>query len=179
LGTFRGGQNLVQIQRKQLNFIGLSGFCFFFMKYAASPYQESSQEMTATTRVSTSWVYKLGSALAAFSLWGGWAWYVNGADTEWATYLTAIAQGTSSFFITLVLVSLVTRLYNGLRHPLARLLLPSLLVAGLSSSMLVLVHLLVGTQHLLPTIVPPSTVAFLFCLFTTAKLFRTDNTGIC
>lgn len=127
--------------------------------------------------VRTSSVYKFGSALAAFLLWGGWAWYVNGANSEWSTFLTAMAQGVSSFFITLVLVAQVTHLYNSFRHPLARLLSPSLVVVMLSSSLLLLIHLWVGTQYLLYTIAPPSTVAFLFCLFTTIKLLGTESTG--
>jgi hypothetical protein len=130
-----------------------------------------------SVRVRTSGLYKLVSALAAFLLWGGWAWYVNGADGEWHTLLTALAQGTSSFLITLVLVALVTRLYHAFEHPLARLWLPSLVTVALSVSMLFLVHLWVGTGQILYTILPPSTVAFLFCLFTTIKIQKSDSTG--
>ena len=115
-------------------------------------------------------VYKIGSALLAFLLWGGWAWYVNGADDDWHTLLTALAQGTSSFLITLVLVALVTRLYHVFEHPVARLWLPTLVTVALSVSMLILVHLWVETDKLFFTILPPSTVAFLFCMFTTFKL---------
>lgn len=130
-----------------------------------------------SVRVRTSDAYKLGSALAAFLLWGGWAWYVNGADSEWNTLLAALAQGTSSFLITLVLVALVTRLYNAFEHPFARLWLPALVLVVLSSSLLLLVHLWVGTEELLYTILPPSTVAFMFSLFTTIKMHKTVQTG--
>lgn len=128
--------------------------------------------------VKTSLTYKLGSALSAFILWGSWAWYVNGADNEWHTLLSAIAQGSSSFLITLGLVALVTRLYNHFEHPLARVWLPALIVTAFSSSVLLVVHLGVGTQQIIQTILPPSTVAFLFCLFTTIKMQKTIRQGV-
>ncbi len=125
----------------------------------------------------TSGAYKLGSALAAFLMWGGWAWYVNGADSEWSTLVTALAQGTSSLLITLVLVAMVTRLYHLFEHPLARWWLPTLITITLSVTMLLLVHLWVGTRQIFYTILPPSTVAFLFCLFTTFKIQKADSAG--
>ncbi len=128
--------------------------------------------------VTTSHIYKFGSALSAFVLWGSWAWYVNGADNEWHTLLSAIAQGSSSFLITLGLVALVTRLYNHFEHPLARVWLPALIVTAFSSSVLLVVHLGVGTQQIIQTILPPSTVAFLFCLFTTIKMQKTIRQGV-
>jgi hypothetical protein len=127
--------------------------------------------------VRTSRLYKLGSALMALLLWGSWAWYVNGADSEWHTLLSAIAQGSSSFLITLGLVALVTRLYNHFEHPLARVWLPAVIVTTFSSSVLFVVHLGVGTQQIIQTILPPSTVAFLFCLFTSVKMQKNNTTG--
>lgn len=135
------------------------------------------REVLVSALVRTSGAYKFGSALSAFILWGGWAWYINGANNEWHTFVTALAQGLSSFFITLALVAVVTRLYHIFEHPLARLWLPALVTVALSVSLLLLVHLWVGTGELLFTIFPPSTVAFLFCLFTTFKIHKTESTG--
>lgn len=128
-----------------------------------------------SAEVRASGLYKLVSAAAAFVLWGGWAWYINGADGEWNTLLTAFAQGASSFLITLVIVALVTRLYHFFTHPLARVWLSAIVTVTLTASLLVLVHHLVGTGQLLYTILPPSSVAFLFCLFTSIKLYNSRS----
>jgi hypothetical protein len=140
-------------------------------------YVTSREETGVSLYVGASRRYKLGSALMAFLLWGSWAWYANGADNEWHTLLSAIAQGSSSFFITLGLVALVSRLYHHFEHPLARVWLPAVIVTIFSSSLLLVVHLGVGTQQILQTILPPSTVAFLFCLFTSVKMQKNNTTG--
>jgi hypothetical protein len=124
--------------------------------------------------VRTGIVYKLVSAVAAFLTWGGWAWCVNAGDGEGSRLLTAFAQGVSSFVITLVIVALVTRLYHYFQHPMARLWMSAIVTVTLTATLLVVVHLLVGTEQLLFTILPPSAVAFLFCLLTTFKLHRFD-----
>jgi ABC-type Na+ efflux pump permease subunit len=138
---------------------------------------KDGKDLNVSNYSMASFTYKLGSAFFAFLLWGSWAWYANGANGEWTTLLTAIAQGISSFIVTLVLVELVMRLYHLFKHPLARILLSALIVTMLSASLLLFIHLGVGTKQILQTIIPPSTVAFLFCLYTSIKVHKLNAKG--
>lgn len=117
------------------------------------------------------------SALAAFLLWGGWAYFVNAPETSLtaaATRLTsALTQGTASFLITLFMVRAVSALFNRLPANAFRLLLPAVITVSLTGSGLAIIHALIGTAKILYTIAPALSVAFLFCLLTAYKLSKT------
>ncbi len=125
--------------------------------------------------VRTTSLYNLASAIAAFVMWGGWAFYVNSRNSDSSGIVSGIAQGTASFTITLLMVHAITFLYHKFNHLLLKLVLPALLTVSVTSTCLVLIHLLVGTPHIVSTIAPALSVAFAFCLLTTFKLNRIDQ----
>ncbi|MEZ6069698.1 MAG: hypothetical protein R3C10_05355 [Pirellulales bacterium] len=125
----------------------------------------------------TSWQYRLVSAMLAFFLWGGWAYFVNShtAAIDGAPPLTAaLTQGTGSFIITLLMVRSVTWLYRRLPATPLRLVLPALFTVLVTGSCLATAHALVGTPNIVGTITPGLTVAFAFNVYTTIKLWRRD-----
>jgi hypothetical protein len=119
--------------------------------------------------------YKLLSATGAFLLWGGWATYVNAHQSARAGVTSGLAQGLGSFLITLVLVSAVTWLDGHFNNRLARLLMPALIAVGTTTSLLALLHWAVGTPRILNTVAPASSVAFVFCLYTSRRLQQGKN----
>lgn len=116
--------------------------------------------------------FKLVSAFAAFLLWGGWAYCVNSSSTPEARLKSALAQGSASFIITLLMVRFLTYIYQQLPPTPFRLWLPSVITVLCTGSALVLVHVFIGTQHILMTITPALLVAFGFCLFTNRTLYH-------
>ncbi len=112
----------------------------------------------------TSPLFNLLSAIIALLLWGGWAYYIN------HSIISGFAQGTASFVITLVMVRSVTWWYHHLPVGYGRLLLPSMLTVGMTGTALACIHAYVGSAHIIKTIAPALTVAFLFCIYTTFKL---------
>jgi len=122
--------------------------------------------------VKTSRVYNVLSALAAFVMWGGWAYFINSGFGESTRIISAIAQGTASFVITLFMVHAVTWLFHRMTNELLKLILPAVLTVSFTGTCLATLHFLVGTPRILQTIAPALTVAFLFCLYTSFKLKR-------
>lgn len=118
--------------------------------------------MNTPTRTSS--LFNLLSASFAFLLWGGWAYYIN------HNVISGLAQGTASFVITLVMVRSVTWWYHHLPIGYGRLLLPSILTVSMTGTALACIHAYVGSAHIIKTIAPALTVAFLFCMYTTFKL---------
>ena len=115
--------------------------------------------------------YNMVSAIGAFLLWGGWAFWINQPAGLHQAMLSGITQGTASLLITLAIVKLIGFFFNRLRHPL-RLWLPPLLTISITGSLLVCAHWLARTPHIVSTIALPITVAFIFCLFTAYRLER-------
>ncbi|GLQ29533.1 hypothetical protein [Litoribrevibacter albus] len=126
----------------------------------------------------TSLQYKLISALLACFIYGSWAYYVNSgsinSESQWVDGLnSALAQGISSFFLTLSIVVAVTFLYQTIRvSGWLKVVIPSLITSIAVAAFLVTVHWWIGTRHILITILPSIIVASLFCLVTATKLKR-------
>lgn len=136
-------------------------------------FQTSSQGNTQTDiapLVSTSGLYRWVSALFAFLIWGGWAYYANGEAAENQRVTSALVQGTASLLITLFMVHAVTWLYGRIEVPYVRLALPAVLTVSFTGSGLSTIHYFVGTPNIFYTVAPALSVAFAFCLFTTYKL---------
>jgi len=127
--------------------------------------------MSGNTRVKSSARYQLLSALAAFVLWGGWAYWVNHNNSE-NVWIVSIAQGTASFAITLLMVQAITWLYPKLVRSRYSMPLPAICTVLVTGSVLVMIHAVIGTPHIAATVAPALTVGFLFCLFTSLKLYR-------
>lgn len=109
-------------------------------------------------------------AVLAFGLWGSWALYANFEASTGQAILAGILQGTASAIVTLCMTLAINRLFHLFRQPLVALLLPPCIVVSVSSSLLYTLHSVGQTPRLWITIVPPSAVAFAFCLFLTARL---------
>jgi hypothetical protein len=126
----------------------------------------------------TSRRFNLISAALAFTLWGAWAFWVNSeaaGEEGRASPLTAgLTQGAGSFIITLIMVRAVTWLYHRLPDHSTRLALPALITVTVTGSCLATAHTLVGTPHIVRTIAPALSVAFLFNVYTALKLRRAD-----
>lgn len=109
-------------------------------------------------------------ATLAFILWGGWAAYINSRHGTAEALRSGLAQGIASFAITIFLTFSVARLHGSLRQRFARAVLPALATVTLTGSLLVALHTLAGTPEVLATVVPPITVAALYCLYVNLKI---------
>ena len=118
----------------------------------------------------TSRFFNVLSALSAFMLWGGWAFYVNGSTDVTKGLISGLTQGTASFIITLVMVHLVTWFFNHLPDNFLQLPLAAFFTVTITGSCLVGIHWLVHTPHIFYTIAPALSVAFAFCWYTAYKL---------
>lgn len=124
----------------------------------------------------TSSKYKFYSALAALIVWGGWAYYINTVGGKGHGLVSGITQGIASFIITYIVVLAVTRIYNAISHRALQIVTPAIVTVGCISMVLVAVHTAVGTPHILYTIAPTLSVAFLFCIVTALNLRRDEHT---
>ncbi|MBC8289020.1 MAG: hypothetical protein H8E37_01775 [Planctomycetes bacterium] len=137
-------------------------------------------EITKPVKVptQTSRQFNLISAGLAFTLWGGWAWYVNARTVaepgRTSPLISGLTQGVGSFVITLIMVRAVTWLYHRLpAHP-SRVVLPAVATVSVTGSCLTTAHALVGTRSIVQTIAPALSVAFAFNIFTAVKLGREE-----
>ena len=131
--------------------------------------------MDSKAGTKTTKVFNLGSALFAFCLWGGWAYYVNHSQGVYTGLISGLAQGTASFIITLGMVYAITWLYARIPASPIRLLLPAIITVSCTATGLYAVHSLVGTPNIAYTIAPALSVAFMFCVYTSYKLSRVSN----
>jgi len=122
----------------------------------------------------TSTFYKYSAATQGFVLWSVWAFYINSKVSFSAGVTSGLTQGLFSFVSTLIVISLLTRLFNYFQRPFFKLLLPPLMMTLVLMMVLVIIHNAVGTPKIVQTIAPSVVVAALFCAFTTHKL----NAGV-
>lgn len=120
--------------------------------------------------------YTLFSAFAALFGWGGWAYYINDKADPAMGLMSGLTQGLSSFFITLVTVIIVTKIYNKLNSKISKLILPAIAVVSFLTVALAFIHMKIGTPMILLTIAPSLTITFLFCVATAYKLSLNENT---
>lgn len=114
------------------------------------------------------------TAGGAFLAWGAWAFWVNHVPDIRHGYISGITQGCTSFVVTLLMVEAVRQI--ALRVPQAcKLWLPPLLTASVNGAVLLLVHALAKTPNILATIAAPWAVAFVFCSFTSYKIYSGGN----
>ncbi|NOQ34487.1 MAG: hypothetical protein GQ569_01150 [Methylococcaceae bacterium] len=123
----------------------------------------------------TSSFYNFLSAILAFILWGGWAYYINGRENPEMAIISAITQGTASFTITLLMVHAVSWIYHRLPKNSWQILLPAIFTVSVTGSCLAAIHYTVGTPEIIYTISPALSVAFAFCLYTAYKLRKASH----
>lgn len=120
-------------------------------------------------KIKNSLFYNLGSALFAFTLWGGWAYFIN------RTITSALIQGAASFIITLFLVYAVSSIYLrlvGKVNNILQLFIPAIITVSFTGTCLYIIHYVAGTAHIVNTIAPALLVAFTFCVFTAFRLSK-------
>jgi len=120
--------------------------------------------------IQTSRFYNSLSAIFAFLLWGGWAYYVNAGADATRAFIPAIAQGTASFVITLIMVHLVAWFFNRLQGSFFQLPLSVLMTVGITATGLTALHWLVRTPCIFYTILPGVFVGLMFCCYTAYRL---------
>ena len=115
--------------------------------------------------------YKWVSAVLACFLYGGWAYYINSGSHPLDGLASGIVQGISSFFLTFSIVVAVTKIYNrSLFSGVLSVLMPAVVTVGGVAVVLTLIHFVIGTSHIFPTILPSVLVASVFCIVTAKKL---------
>ena len=114
------------------------------------------------------------SAIMAFLLWGGWAFFVNREPSNYDGLIAALTQGCASFVITLVMVHSVTNLHKVFTTQPYKLLMPALITVACTGSGLVIIHTFASTANIFTTIAPALSVAFVFCVFTSYQLSQTN-----
>ena len=119
--------------------------------------------------------YKYFSAIMAFILWGGWAFYVNSGSGISVRIIAGLVQGSASLIITLVMIKLVTAIFHRLPDNPLRIILAAFITVSITGSGLMLAHSVANTPRIIATISPALTVAFVFCLYTALKLHRLIN----
>ncbi len=127
---------------------------------------------TLMEKIKTSLLYNLGSALFAFTLWGGWAYFIN------RNSISALTQGAASFIITLFLVHAVTKLYRSLpakANGILQLFSPAIITVTFTGTCLYIAHRIAGTEHIAKTIAPALLIAFVFCVYTAYRLLRGEH----
>lgn len=112
------------------------------------------------------------SALLAFILWGGWAFYINSSTSILSGITSGVTQGTASFIITILMIKSVNFWLLKFKHRITKTLFPALMTVSCSSLGLIIAHRFAGTPNIIFTIAPAITVAFLFCIFTSLQLQR-------
>jgi len=113
------------------------------------------------------------SAGAAFLLWGGWAFYVNSQVSLSSGLISGVAQGLSSFVMTLVMVRSIEFWMTKFEGKIQEIAWPVLITTASSACVLIIVHSLARTPDIITTIVPTLAVAFLFCI---AAAFNSHKT---
>lgn len=108
---------------------------------------------------------RLLAAALAFALWGGWALLANWSSDPQHALIAGLLQGTASALMTLVMAIAAKALFYRLPAGAPRLLLPAVLIVSASFTLLYLVHSWHQTHALWQTIVPPTSLAFIYCLF--------------
>lgn len=117
--------------------------------------------------IQTGKYYTFISALLAFLLWGGWAFYINNGSSG---NKSGITQGTCSFIITLLMTHSIAFQYNKLSNAILKTIFPPLITVSITGSILVSIHIIVGTPSVFYTVSPALTVALIFSFFTVYKL---------
>ncbi|HDZ55201.1 MAG TPA: hypothetical protein ENI17_11685 [Pseudomonas xinjiangensis] len=120
---------------------------------------------------------RLLAAALAFVLWGGWALLANWSAGHREALAAGLLQGCASAIITLLMAVCANALFARLPGRVLRIAAPPLLIVSVSFSALWLAHTANDTPALWSTILPPSGLAFAYCLYLTFSLARDAATS--
>jgi len=107
------------------------------------------------------------SALVAGLLWGSWAFYVNASASN--VWVSAFVQFISSMLMTGVMSWLVVKTQSIFSGRLLRVVLPAVIASSAAVVILLILHTIASTENILPTILSPALVGFLYCLFFSSR----------
>lgn len=119
----------------------------------------------------------LWPALAAFSLYGGWALYANREAGMALAAASASLQGAMSFVVTLLLMLFVGMTHRRVDSRWYRIVLAALLPVTVVIALMCLGHLAIGTPRVLATVAPSAVIGTLFCLAEAIRLERRYDTS--
>lgn len=114
--------------------------------------------------------YTLGSVVGAAIFYGAWAAWMNSAAGAGAATRAALVQATSSAIMTMLVLIVLTALYNALPKGRAWFPVPALLTVGGAGTIVSGAHLLAGTPEVVRTVALPMSLGLIYCLVTTARL---------
>jgi hypothetical protein len=118
--------------------------------------------------------YNFTMAIVAFFFWGGWSYYINTSEQN-SGLLYGVVQGTISFLMTLIMVYIVTFIFNNIKNKSLRLFSPAFIICSVMTILLTTVHYLIDTPFILYTIAPSIAMAFVFCIITALKLNKSTQ----
>ncbi len=113
--------------------------------------------------------------VAAFAIYGGWAFYVNWPSGPLQASQSAVAQGTYSGVNTYIYARIIEACFDRITHPLTRWLVPALLPNLLFLSILSCVHWAVGTPEMLLTMLPSAVIGTAYTAIYTTQLHRKEK----
>ncbi len=117
------------------------------------------------------------SAVFAFLVWGGWAFYVNQALAINSRLIVATAQGVFSLLVTLIVITVVSAIYKKMATNQLRFIVPGTVMAVVTAVILVVIHSYIGTAEIALTISPGIFMTFVFSILTSFKLNYAANKG--
>ena len=124
----------------------------------------SITQITSTTLITKVITNKWFSAIIAFVLWGGWAFYNNKGSGVSFGLRAGFVQGGFSFISTIIMASLTEHLIKINGYSLLARIFSALLISFSSLSVIASIHYLAQTPNILSTIIPPGTVALTYCI---------------
>jgi hypothetical protein len=120
-------------------------------------------------------LYNFSTAIQGFLLWGGWGFFINSKVSFMNGITSGLVQGVFSFIATLIVIGVLTKLFNFFDRALFKFIIPTLVMITALTFFSVVAHTLAGTPQILKTIAPNLTVSALFCAFTTYKLINAKD----
>jgi len=118
------------------------------------------------------------SAAMAFVVWGGWAFYVNDSSTLYHRLITAIAQGTFSLIVTLLVLGGVTIIYQNMGQSCLRYFVPAIVMVLITGVIIISIHIVIGTPEIAVTVSPGLIMTFFYSILTAVKIAQAETMQI-
>ena len=100
------------------------------------------------------WIRSLLSSIAAFVIYGGWAYFVNRSHDESLAQMIGVVQGGYSFGLTFVMTLVTEWLYQKFSNQTHQVRYVMVTVCTALFIMPVTIHWMIGTPEILMTILP-------------------------
>lgn len=114
------------------------------------------------------------SAIFAFTLWAGWALYVNFDAGLPSAILSSLTQGIiSAFSITALSLSMDMILSAQWKNSSAKIVAAALIPYSVLLLIIIVSHIIVGTHDVLTTVLPSSSLGIIYSV-----LYSTKNANI-